>query len=433
MTCKILFRGGCLFDGHDEAVRQRDVLVLGNRIAALDPVDVGDADVRIIDLAGRLLMPGLIDGHVHICGTELPIINASSSHWSYLSAFAFRQMERRLMAGFTSLRDMGGANVGIARALREGLVTGPRLFYSGKLLSQTGGHGDARPRDNDIAVVLGNCCSGSDKFAWVVDGVSAVRRAVREELRLGAHQIKIMASGGILSPADPLHGLQFSASEIRAAVEEAANHGTYVSAHCHPAGAIRRCAEYGVRVIEHATMLDEPAAEAMVANRTYAMPTLALLGVLMREGRQMGLDETNMEKLHLVVSHAHDSLRLLRRFSIPAGFGTDLFGKTHGHEGSEFTQRLPVDRPVDILRSATSVNADILMRSHDLGRVAPGALADLIVVEGDPLTDISILEDPDNIGLVMLDGIIRKDRGIAMPGDFRPRPDFRHMGAGPGF
>ncbi|MBP7338918.1 amidohydrolase family protein [Niveispirillum sp.] len=433
MSDKILLLNGRVFDGVSDQVRRQDVLVIGNRIAAVGVADVGDADIRRVDLGGRLLMPGLIDGHVHICGTELPIINATSSHWSYLSAFAFRQMERRLMSGFTSLRDMGGANVGIARALREGLVTGPRLFYSGKLLSQTGGHGDARPRDNDIAVVLGNCCSGSDKFAWVVDGVSAVRRAVREELRLGAHQIKIMASGGILSPTDPLHSLQFSESEIRAAVEEATNHGTYVSAHCHPAGAIRRCAEYGVRVIEHATMLDEAAAEAMVANGTYAMPTLALLGVLMREGRQMGLDDANMEKLHLVVSRAHDSLRLLRRHNIPAGFGTDLFGKAHGNEGSEFTQRLPVDRPLDILRSATAVNADILKRSQDLGHVAPGALADLIIVEGDPLEDIAIMENPDNIALVMLDGVIVKDRGIAMPGEHLPRPKFWQASAGTGF
>lgn len=409
MSTKILLKGARLFDGVSDDVRQQDVLVADNKIAEVGAIDVSDGDIRIVDLTGKTLMPGLIDAHVHICGTELPIINATSSHWSYLSAFAFRLMRRRLMEGFTTLRDMGGANVGIARALSEGLVTGPRLFYSGKLLSQTGGHGDARPRDHDIAVMIGNCCSGSDKFAWVVDGVSEVRKAVREELRLGASQIKIMASGGILSPADPLHSLQFSESEIRAAVEEATNHGTYVSAHCHPAGAIRRCAEYGVRVIEHATMMNEDAAEAMIANKTYAVPTLSLLGVLMKEGEQMGLSEENMDKLRIVVSHAHESLKILREANIPMGFGTDLFGKSHGNERSEFRQRAKVDRPIDILRSATSVNAEILCRSDDLGRVAPGALADLIAIDGDPLADISLMEEPDNIQLVMMDGVIHKE------------------------
>jgi len=415
MTNKTLLKGARLFDGINDEVRQQDVLVADNRIVEVGAIDVGDTDTLTIDLAGKFLMPGMIDAHVHVCGAELPIINTTSSHWSYLSAFAFQLMDRRLMAGFTTLRDMGGANVGIARALREGLVTGPRLFYSGKILSQTGGHGDARPRDHDIAVTLGNCCSGSDKFAWVVDGVPQVRRAVREELRLGAHQIKIMASGGILSPADPLHSLQFSESEIRAAVEEATNHGTYVSAHCHPAGAIRRCAEYGVRVIEHATMMDEAAAEAMVTHKAFAVPTLSLLGVLEREGEEMGLDEANMEKLHMVLGHAHESLRILKRHDIPMGFGTDLFGKTHGNESHEFSLRAAVESPTDILRSITSVNAEILQRSEELGRVSQGALADLIVVDGDPLSDISILEDPDNISLVMLDGVIRKSGSQSTP------------------
>ncbi|MEM6832005.1 MAG: amidohydrolase family protein [Pseudomonadota bacterium] len=408
MQAKTLLKGARLFDGYSDNIRQQDVMVVEDRIAEVGTIETSDTNVLQIDLSGKFLMPGLIDAHVHICGAALPIINTTSSHWSYLSAFAFRLMDQRLNAGFTTLRDMGGANAGIARALREDLVTGPRLFYSGKLLSQTGGHGDARPRDHDIAATLGNCCSGSDKFAWVVDGVAEVRKAVREELRLGAHQIKIMASGGILSPADPLHSLQFSESEIRAAVEEATNHGTYVSAHCHPAGAIRRCAEFGVRVIEHATMMDDAAAEAMVKNNAYAVPTLSLLGVLMKEGEEMGLDSANIEKLHMVVHHAHDSLKILRNASIPMGFGTDLFGKTHGNEGNEFAQRAIVDTPIDILRSATSINAEILRRSDDLGSAKQGALADLIAVDGDPLADIAVMEEPDNIPFVMLNGAIRK-------------------------
>jgi len=411
MAQLILLRGARVFDGVSAEIRVQDVLVEGDRIVDVGQIAPSNGDLKVVETAGAFLMPGLIDAHVHVCGAELSIQRTTSSHWSYLSAFGFNTMNRRLLSGFTTLRDMGGANIGMARALREGLVIGPRLFYSGKLMSQTGGHGDARSPDYD----LGSCCGGSDKFAWVVDGVAAVRRAVREELRLGAHQIKIMASGGILSAADPLHSVQFSESEILAAVEEAANHGTYVSAHCHPAAAIRRCANLGVRVIEHATMMDEPAAEALAANKTYTVPTLAILAGLMQQGEALGLPPENMDKLRQVAACAQDSLRLLRRSGIPIGFGTDLFGKTHGLDHTEFRLRAAVEAPLDILRSATSVNAEILQKSGELGVIAKGALADIILVEGDPTQDIAVLEDGDNVSLVMQGGIVRKDLRARAP------------------
>jgi imidazolonepropionase-like amidohydrolase len=264
---------------------------------------------------------------------------------------------------------------------------------------------------------LGDCCPGDSKFAWIVDGVDAMRRAVREELRLGARQIKIMASGGILSPADPVDNLQFSDEEIFAAVVEAAHHGSYVSAHCHPARAIRRCANLGVRVIEHATMMDQAAAEALVANKTYAVPTLAILEGLKQKGEALGFPAENMEKLHRVREHAAQSVKMLRRYGIPIGFGTDLFGKTHGLEHTEFRLRSGLEKPLDILRSATSVNAEILRSSGELGCIGKNALADLIVVRGDPLENVLLLEQPENLLLVMKDGVICRDR--------RPNGDYR--------
>lgn len=407
---KTLLCGARIFNGRDADCRRGDVLIIGQRIADVAPrITVGDA-ARIIDATGYFLMPGLIDAHVHVCGSDLDIAKATNARWSYLAAFGFANMRQRLNAGYTTLRDMGGADIGMAQALKEGLADGPRLFYSGKLVSQTGGHGDSRSPHLEMASTLGDCCSPVNKFAWVVDGVDAVRHAVREELRLGATQIKIMASGGILSPADPLQSLQFSDGEILAAVEEATNHGTYVSAHCHPAKAIRRCANLGVRVIEHATMMDEAAAEAMVAHGTYAVPTLAILEGLKLRGEALGFPKANMDKLQIVRQHAFESVSMLRRCGIPMGFGTDLFGKTHGLEHTEFRLRKDLQTPLEILRSATSVNAEILCRSHELGCIEKDALADIIVLEGDPLADILVLEDQRNVMLVMKDGVIHRNQ-----------------------
>jgi imidazolonepropionase-like amidohydrolase len=402
-----LITGGKVFNGVDDELADTDILISEGKILEVGRIESSTID-DTIDVGGLTISPGLIDAHVHVCGAELPVMNAATSHWSYLSAFAFRLMQDRLQAGFTTLRDMGGANVGIARALREGLAQGPRLYYSGKLLSQTGGHGDVRNRDYDAVPRLGDCCDGSNKFAWIVNGVDQVRRAVREELRLGANQIKIMASGGILSHDTPLLGVQFSDSEISAAVEEAANHGTYVSAHCHPARAIMRCARLGVRVIEHATMVDDTAIEALVTNKTYTVPTLALLRALSEQASKAGLGDASLEKLHQVLEKAADSVRMLRRAGVPIGFGTDLFGLTHGSEGFEFEERKALEKPIDILRSATSVNADILQQVGKLGCISAGANADLIAIAGDPFDDISVMENPDNIKLVMLGGSIRK-------------------------
>jgi imidazolonepropionase-like amidohydrolase len=360
-----------------------------------------------VDLAGRTLMPGLIDAHVHIWASDLDIVKLITRRTEYLAAFAYRSLAAMLDRGFTTVRDAGGTDVGYAQALRDGLATGPRLLHAGRVLTQTGGHGDfRRPGDFTCACELRD--GGSARFAHVVDSPDEVRKAVREELRQGAHQIKIMGSGGVASPSDPIDRTQFSDDEIRTAVEEARRHGAYVMAHCHPAEAVRRCAELGVRSIEHATLIDQEAADAVAANDAFVVPTLATMYALMEDGDRLGLPPVSQEKLRQVAGGALQGLSVMRRAKLKVGFGTDLLGAQQDRQGTEFKLRAQVFSAVEILQQATSLNAELLQLEGQVGRVAEGYAADLIAVDGDPLADIELLGDAANLPVILQAGRFHK-------------------------
>jgi imidazolonepropionase-like amidohydrolase len=246
---KVLFRSGLLFDGDSQDVRQGNVLVADGIISDIShDHSEGSDDLEVIDCKGRFLMPGLIDAHVHVYASGLNIARVIQAPLSYLAHFAAQFLRTSLERGFTTLRDVGGGDVGLASAIKDGLVErSPRFYYAGHAISQTGGHGDFRPRDFNLDDAP-YCGCHVDSLAVLADGVDAVRRAVREELRRGASHIKLMCSGGVASPSDPLDRCQYSDEEIRAAVDEASRAGTYVSAHCHPKEAIRKsgawCAVY---------------------------------------------------------------------------------------------------------------------------------------------------------------------------------------------
>ena len=354
------------------------------------PLAAGSAEV--IDCGGRVLMPGLIDAHVHVYAASVNIGRAVRWPATYLAHFAARFLEASLDRGFTTVRDMGGGDVGLASALRDGLVQGPRLFYGGRVISQTGGHGDLRPGDSELEDVAACACAcRSDAIAIIADGADAVRKAVREELRRGASHIKIMGSGGVASPTDPLDKSQYSEEEIAAAVDEAERMGKYVAAHCHPAEAIRRCVDLGVRSIEHATLVDDATAEFMAERGAFAVPTMATIFALMDEGAALGLPPVSLEKLERVAAAALESLDILQRAGVRMGLGTDLLGALHARQTIEFELRARIQPPLEILRSACQVNAELLGEAERLGCVREGALADLLVVDGDPLADISVL------------------------------------------
>ncbi len=405
-----LFRGGLVFDGAGAEARDGlEVLVEGARIKEVSDRPIGAQGARVVELGGRCLMPGLIDAHFHALAAVPDLSAVDAMPKSLLYQHARGLLEGALLRGFTTVRDAGGADYGLAMASANGLIAGPRVFYSGKALSQTGGHGDFRPLEG---AGLGGClcCQGSLSMTRVADGVAAVREAARDELRRGATQIKIMASGGVASPSDPIWNLQYSEEEMRAIVWEARSWRTYVMAHAYTAEAIQRCVEYGVRTIEHGNLIDAETARLCAENGVYVVPTLTTYDALPREGRGLGFPEVSLQKLDTVREAGLRSLEILRGAGVKMGLGTDLLGTMHRYELDEFairTQVLPVH---EVLQSATSVNAEILNRSGELGTVAPGALADLIVVDGDPVKNIAVLGgEGQGIVLVMKGGEVFKD------------------------
>jgi len=389
----ILFRKATVFDGSSSNLRHDcDVLVSDSLIEAVGPRLQAKAD-QVVDCGGRFLMPGMIDAHVHVYACSLNLGRVVTAPPTYVAHYAGTFLRHILGCGFTTVRDTGGADVGLAQALAEGLLDGPRLFYGGRVMTQTGGHGDFRPHDHDGYAECCGCAGAGyvDAFAAVVDGADSMRRAVREELRKGADHIKIMGSGGVASPTDPVDRCQFTEAEIGAAVEECDRHGSYVLAHCHPTEAIRRCAELGVRSIEHGTMIDAETARLVAAKGAFIVPTMSVIFALLEDGHKLGLPPVSYAKLQQISGHAIAGLRIMREAGVKMGFGTDLLGAHHVRQGTEFTLRAQALPPFEIVRSACAVNAELLCQSGKLGCIAPGAHADLLVVDGNPLDDVSVL------------------------------------------
>jgi imidazolonepropionase-like amidohydrolase len=357
-----------------------------------------------VDLHGHTLMPGLIDAHVHVLAVDALLSRLSEQPLTLVTMQAGRVLEGMLRRGFTTVRDAGGADWGLAEAVAQGLVPGPRLFPSGQALSQTGGHGDARPRTRSVTTCA--CCEYGAGISRIADGVDECRRAARDELRKGATQIKIMASGGVASPYDPIGNVQYSNDEMRAIVEEAESWHTYVLAHAYTPEAIGRAIRNGVRSIEHANLIDMPTATQVSAARGFVIPTLVTYDSLHRFGRDLGFSEISLGKLAEVREAGLRALEILQAAKVQIGYGTDLLGPMHRHQTREFVLRKEVMSPFEIIRSATTVNAALLGCTGKLGVVAPGARADLIGLAGDPLSDISLLDgDGGHLSMVLKDGL----------------------------
>jgi len=290
-----------------------------------------------------------------------------------------------------------------------GLIRGPRLFRSGRVLSQTGGHGDTNPATNDPHI--GPCSISSTSFAHIADGPDAVRRAAREELKGGADQIKVMAGGGVATPTDPIDMVQYTEEEIRVAVEEAASRRTYAFAHAYIPEAIVRAVRAGVRSIEHGNLIDGMAAAVMAEHRCYLVPTLVVFDQLAEFGKAMNFPAESLAKLGLVIRAGQAAIATAVSAGVELGFGTDLLGEIHPAQSRELVLRAQVQSTADVLRSATVVNAALLGRSGQLGVIAPGAYADLLLVDGDPLADISVLGGQgDHLDLIVRAGEIVRRR-----------------------
>ena len=386
-----LFRDAALLDTDaGQLLPGSSVLVEDERIVEVRSGEIAAGAADTIDCGGRTLMPGLIDAHVHVTITTMNLASMTQRPASLVAIEAAKILEAMLKRGFTTVRDAAGADYGLARAVQTGLIAGPRIFYSGRALSQTGGHADFSPKVD--APMLCACEIRSTGFSHVADGVAAVRKAAREELRRGAHQIKIMASGGVASPSDPIWNLQYSPAEMSAIVEEAHAWRTYALAHAYTPEAITRAIAAGVRTIEHGNLIDAATAALMRKAGAFLVPTLVTYFAMDELGGELGLPEKSQRKVSDVLEAGLASLEIARDAGVPMGFGTDLLGETHDQQGREFSIRGQVLSPAEVLRSATVVNAEILQRSGELGVIAPGALADILLVDGNPLTDLSLFE-----------------------------------------
>lgn len=388
---RTLFRNAVIFDGVSRDLREGHVLVDGGTIAEVSDTPISIAADVVVDAAGRTLMPGLIDLHVHIWCADMNVVKLAQMPTEYYSMFAANFLQSALDRGFTTLRDAGGTDGGFAMAIEKGFIKSPRFYHSGRYISQTGGHGDFRAGHEQCFSDCMCCPPRHERFTAIADGADAVRKAVREEFRRGARAIKIMASGGVASPTDPVDKLQFTDAEIRAAVEEAEMRGSYVFAHCHPDIAIRRCSELGVRCIEHVSMLTPETAALMARNGTYGVPTLAVVRAFYDDGPKFGLPQVSIDKMQNMLEMMMDGLGYMKKAGVKVGFGTDLLAEHHDRQGIEFALRAEVLDSYDILISATSVAAEILMEEGRLGVIAPGAHADILLVDGNPMQDIAIL------------------------------------------
>jgi imidazolonepropionase-like amidohydrolase len=396
---RTLLRGGAVLDVDAGVLRRADVLLEGRRIALVAP-GLAAGDARVVELGGRTVMPGLIDCHVHVCADGM--VPYPSLFPSLVAARAARLLHETLARGFTTIRDMGGADAGLRRAVAEGLFAGPRMFVSGRPLSQTGGHGDMRnPADTCPACAL----RAEANMMVVADGVDGVRRAAREEIRRGVDQIKIMASGGISSPADPVDYDQYALDEIAAVVDEAERAGKYVAAHAYTPTAIMRAVGSGVRTIEHGNFLDEPTATLMAARGAILVPTLVVYRRVVQHAAEIGISAFHLEKAREVLATGTRSLEIAQRAGVRMALGTDLFRAPKQYQSEELLIRAEVLPAAEVLRQATIHGAEVVRMQGQLGRVTEGYLADLLVVDGDPLSDLRVLQDQGaQIAMIIKDG-----------------------------
>jgi imidazolonepropionase-like amidohydrolase len=415
----ILFENVRIFDGKSGTITApSNVLVKGNKIEKIStspiPVD-RSAQITIIEGGGRTLMPGLIDAHTHLMFETIPLLAALTSDLGFINVVAVKAANDMLMRGFTSVRDLGGPVFGLKRGIDLGIVPGPRIWPSGAFISQSGGHGDfrlptdlpARPGDFTFIERVG--------ASAIADSPDTVRQRAREQLALGASQIKLMAGGGVSSSYDPLDVTQYTVPELRAAVEAAENWGTYVTVHAYTPRAVRQAIEAGVKCIDHGQLLDDATVKLMSEKGIWwsLQPFTDDQTSTYPEG------SPNHVKLLQMFSGTDTAYGLAKKYKIKTAWGTDiLFSAENAKtQGAQLAKMVRWYSPAEALKMATADNAELLALSGPrnpypgkLGVVEEGALADLLLVDGDPIANISLVADPaENFIVIMKDGQVYKN------------------------
>ena len=365
------------------------------------------SDAQTIDCRNQTLLPGLIDGHVHLGAVDANIMEQQRLyHPSMLVIRTLKVIQEAMDQGFTTVRDAGGADAGFREAQRQGLIPGPRMFVSGCALSQTGGHGDfrlpteVRSPSLDLAGVATRIC----------DGVDEVRRGAREQLRRGADFVKVMGGGGCMSPSDEIDTSQYSPDELRAVVFEAEAVGTYVAAHVYSSRSIRNCVSAGIRTLEHCNLLDESAAKAIRDAGAFMVPTLVTYEMISRMGKSMGIPENNVRKINEARDRGLEALAIAKRLGVKIASGSDLLGPMQRYKGMELELQARVLGPMGAIVATTKTNAELLKKEKDLGTIEAGKLADLILVQGDPLKDITLFQQyQEKISVIIQGGRVYKN------------------------
>ncbi len=418
----VLFQNVRVFDGrNDRLSASTSVLIEGNLVRAVGSGARATSGVQVIEGGGRTLMPGLIDAHVHLAITEPIAVLRDQQDWMFWGAVAGREAEKMLLRGFTTVRDAGGPAIGLARAIDMGKIPGPRVYPSGPVISQTSGHGEHRHYTEPHPNMEGSQPSFFNRHVeFLADGRPEVLRATREALRLGATQIKLMAGGGVSSSTDPLHTVQYLPEELEAAVQAARDWGTYVLVHVYEDAAILRSIEAGVKSLDHATLMTEVSARAIKEADVWVVPFFSVLGL--DEGTvRAALGPFAVEKFLAVQKGARNQMRLLKEFGIrKVAFSSDIIGDSNAlaRQNDELGYRLEEWSSYEVLLQATSHAAELLALSGKLnpytegplGVVEVGAYADLLLVDGDPLADVRVLEDyENNILVIMKGGVVYKN------------------------
>lgn len=413
----ILLANVNIFDGiGDRLVEGQGVLVEGNLIKALVPSGETVTDAEAIDCGGRTLMPGMIDAHWHSILAGISQMAAMTADIPYIHLVAAQEAERTVLRGFTTVRDVGGPSFALKRAIDEGRIAGPRIYPSGAMISQTSGHGDFRMR-TDLPRTPQSNLSIAERagIAEIADGEAEVLRRVREQLMLGASQIKIMGGGGVASAYDPIDAIQYTEAEMKAAVTAAANWGTYVCIHAYTSAAVRQALACGVKSIEHGQLVDEETVKRMAdADAWWSIqPFLAD-----EDANTYALPEQRAQQQKIAEGTAR-AVELGRTYKVRMALGTDILFNPAGtaKQGKMLAKFARWYSNAEVLRLLTSGNADLAGLSgprnpypEKLGRIEPGAYADILVIDGDPTEDISLIAEPDRtMKLIMKDGRIHKN------------------------
>jgi imidazolonepropionase-like amidohydrolase len=413
-----IFRDALVFTATGSDPFQGSVVTEGDKIVEVTSgAPAPRESARVISLHGMTLLPGLIDAHVHAAAVEADIQDQHRRLFdSELAVLTARSLTEMLDRGFTAVRDAGGADAGFRRLIERGIIAGPRLLVSGRPLTQTGGHGDKRRAMEQADASAEPRAQGMSHA--VADGPDEVRRAVREELRRGADQIKVMAGGGVMSPTDRLESVQYSLDELRAAVAAAAASGSYVLAHAYTAEAIEVCVAAGVRSIEHGNLLNDRAAALMAEAGTFLVPTLVTYEKLYEQGSELGIPQANLDKLSRIIEAGLESLRIASAAGVRIGSGSDLLGPMRRYQGHEIALQAQAVGAAAAIIAATRTNAKLLGIGDETGTIEAGKQADLIAVAGDALADPGLLGDPETLRIVMRDGGMHVDRTEHVP-DFQ--------------